>query len=60
MKRLRNHQKSYTDSTLSAMTKTQLIEHIRILEQNIDALQERCDNQTAYLHEITQTNNKEL
>lgn len=35
-----------------SMTKKQLIEQIRILEHNIDVVQEQCDNQYKLLMEF--------
>ena len=52
MKYLKNYQPTYTDNYLMSMTKKQLIEQIRILEHNIDALQERNDNQYKLLMEV--------
>ena len=52
MKYLKNYQPTYSDSYLMSMTKKQLIEQIRILEHNIDALQERNDNQYKLLMEV--------
>ena len=52
LEHLKNHQPSYSDSYLMSMTKKQLIEQIRILEHNIDALQERNDNQYKLLMEV--------
>ena len=45
MNYLKNHQPSYSDSYLMSMTKKQLIEHIRILEHNIDVVNEQSENQ---------------
>lgn len=52
LKYLKNYQPSYSDSYLMSMTKKQLIEQIRILEHNIDVVQEQCDNQYKLLMEI--------
>lgn len=52
LKYLKNHQPSYSDSYLMSMTKKQLIEQIRILEHNIDVVQEQCDNQYKLLMEV--------
>lgn len=41
-----------SDSYLMSMTKKQLIEQIRILEHNIDVLQEQSDNQYKLLMEV--------
>ena len=49
---LKNYQPSYSDSYLMSMTKKQLIEQIRILEHNIDVVQEQSDNQYKLLMEI--------
>jgi hypothetical protein len=43
--------KPYSDSTLMSMTKRQLIEQIRILENNIEAVEERTDRQYKLLTE---------
>lgn len=53
MNYLKNHQPSYSDSYLMSMTKKQLIEHIRILEHNIDVIQEQSDNQYKLLSRLT-------
>lgn len=53
MNYLKNHQPSYSDSYLMSMTKKQLIEHIRILEHNIDVIQEQSDNQYKLLLRLT-------
>ena len=52
MKYLKNYQPTYSDSYLMSMTKKQLIEQIRILEHNIDVVQEQCDNQYKLLMEF--------
>ena len=52
LEHLKNHQPSYSDSYLMSMTKKQLIEQIRILEHNIDVLQEQSDNQYKLLMEV--------
>ena len=52
LKYLKNYQPSYSDSYLMSMTKKQLIEQIRILEHNIDVVQEQCDNQYKLLMEF--------
>ena len=52
MKYLKNYQPIYTDNYLMSMTKKQLIEQIRILEHNIDVLQEQSDNQYKLLMEV--------
>lgn len=52
LKYLKNYQPSYSDSYLMSMTKKQLIEQIRILEHNIDVIQEQSDNQYKLLMEI--------
>ena len=52
LKYLKNYQPSYSDSYLMSMTKKQLIEQIRILEHNIDVLQEQSDNQYKLLMEV--------
>ena len=53
MKYLKNHQPSYSDSYLMSMTKKQLIEHIRILEYNIDVANEQCENQYRLLSKVS-------
>lgn len=58
MKYLKNHQPSYSDSYLMSMTKKQLIEQIRILEHNIDVIQEQSDNQYKLLSSIDSDKNK--
>ena len=52
MKYLKNYQPTYSDSYLMSMTKKELIEQIRILEHNIDVLQEQSDNQYKLLMEV--------
>ena len=52
MKYLKNYQPTYTNSYLMSMTKKELIEQIRILEHNIDVLQEQSDNQYKLLMEV--------
>ena len=52
LKYLKNYQPTYSDSYLMSMTKKQLIEQIRILEHNIDVVQEQCDNQYKLLMEV--------
>lgn len=52
LKYLKNYQPTYADSYLMSMTKKQLIEQIRILEHNIDVLQEQSDNQYKLLMEV--------
>lgn len=58
LKYLKNYQPSYSDSYLMSMTKKQLIEQIRILEHNIDVLQEQNDNQYKLLSSIDSDKNK--
>lgn len=53
MNHLKNHQPSYSDSYLMSMTKKQLIEHIRILEHNIDVVQEQSENQYRLLSRVS-------
>lgn len=53
MNYLKNHQPSYSDSYFMSMTKKQLIEHIRILEHNIDVIQEQSDNQYRLLSKVS-------
>ena len=45
LKYLKNYQPTYSDSYLMSMTKKQLIEQIRILEQNINVINEQGENQ---------------
>lgn len=52
MNYLKNHQPSYSDSYLMSMTKKQLIEHIRILEHNIDVANEQSENQYRLLSKV--------
>ena len=52
LKYLKNYQPTYSDNYLMSMTKKQLIEQIRILEHNIDVVQEQCDNQYKLLMEF--------
>ena len=52
MKYLKNYQQTYSDSYLMSMTKKELIEQIRILEHNIDVIQEQSDNQYKLLMEV--------
>lgn len=58
LKYLKNYQPTYSDSYLMSMTKKQLIEQIRILEHNIDVLQEQSDNQYKLLSSIDSDKNK--
>ena len=53
MNYLKNHQPSYSDSYLMLMTKKQLIEHIRILEHNIDVANEQSENQYRILSKVS-------
>lgn len=53
MNYLKNHQPSYSDSYLMSMTKKQLIEHIRILEHNIDVANEQNKNQYRLLSKVS-------
>lgn len=53
MNYLKNHQPSYSDSYLMSMTKKQLIEHIRILEHNIDVVEEQSKNQYRLLSKVS-------
>lgn len=52
MNYLKNHQPSYSDSYLMSLTKKQLIEHIRILEHNIDVAHEQSENQYRLLSKV--------
>lgn len=53
MNHLKNHQPSYSDSYLMSMTKKQLIEHIRILEYNINVANEQSENQYRLLSRVS-------
>jgi hypothetical protein len=53
MNHLKNYQPSYSDSYLMSMTKKQLIEHIRILEHNIDVANEQSENQYRLLSKVS-------
>lgn len=53
MNYLKNYQPSYSDSYLISMTKKQLIEHIRILEHNIDVANEQSENQYRLLSRVS-------
>lgn len=53
MNYLKNHQPSYSDSYLMSMTKKQLIEHIRILEYNINVANEQSENQYRLLSRVS-------
>lgn len=53
MNYLKNYQPSYSDSYLMSMTKKQLIEHIRILEHNIDVANEQSENQYRLLSKVS-------
>lgn len=52
MKKLKNYQPSYSASYLMALTKVELIEHIRILEHNINVQEEQIENQKKYIEEL--------
>lgn len=52
MNRLKNYQPSYSESSLMALTKVELIEHIRILEHNINVQEEQIENQKKYMEEL--------
>ena len=53
MNYLKNYQPSYSDSYLMSMTKKQLIEHIRILEHNIDVANKQSENQYRLLSKVS-------
>lgn len=53
LKYLKNYQPTYSDSYLMSMTKKQLIEHIRILEHNIDVANEQSENQYRMLSRVS-------
>ena len=53
MKYLKNYQPSYSDSYLMSMTKKQLIEQIRILEHNINVINEQSENQYRLLSKVS-------
>ena len=48
--------KTYSDSTLKALSKARLIEYIRYLEHNIQVVEERNDNQYKILLEMERGN----
>ena len=52
LKYLKNYQPTYSDNYLMSMTNKELVEQIRILEHNIDVLQEQSDNQYKLLMEV--------
>lgn len=49
VKILKNYQRTYTDSTLMGFSKAKLIEHIRVLEHNINVQEECIRNQREYM-----------
>ena len=53
LKHLKNCQPSYSDSYLMSMTKKQLIEQIRILEHNINVINEQSENQYHLLSRVS-------
>ena len=53
LKYLKNHQPSYSDSYLMSMTKKQLIEQIRILEHNVNVVNEQSENQYRLLSRVS-------
>ena len=53
MEHLKNHQPSYSDSYLMSMTKKQLIEQIRILEHNVNVVNEQSKNQYRLLSRVS-------
>lgn len=48
--------KPFTDSTLKAMTKKEIIECVRVAEHNFFAYKEANENQHKYLHELNAEN----
>ena len=52
LKYLKNYQSTYTDKYLMSMTKKELVEQNRIMEHNIDVLQEQSDNQYKLLMKV--------
>ena len=50
---LKNRQPSYSDSYLMSMTKKQLIEQIRILEHNVNVVNEQSENQYRLLSRVS-------
>ena len=53
LKYLKNYQPTYSDSYLMSMTKKQLIEQIRILEHNINVINEQSENQYHLLSRVS-------
>ena len=53
MEYLKNCQPSYSDSYLMSMTKKQLIEQIRILEHNVNVVNEQSENQYQLLSRVS-------
>ena len=53
LKYLKNCQPSYSDSYLMSMTKKRLIEQIRILEHNINVINEQSENQYHLLSRVS-------
>ena len=53
LKYLKNYQPSYSDSYLMSMTKKQLIEQIRILEHNVNVVNEQSKNQYRLLSRVS-------
>ena len=53
MEYLKNRQPSYSDSYLMSMTKKQLIEQIRILEHNVNVVNEQSENQYRLLSRVS-------
>lgn len=49
MKKLKNGQAIYSDSTLMKWNKRELIRHIRCLENNLEAEAEFLNNQAEYI-----------
>ena len=53
LKYLKNYQPTYTDNYLMSMTKKELIEQIRILEHNINVINEQNENQYHLLSRVS-------
>ena len=53
LKYLKNYQPTYTDGYLMSMRKKQLIEQIRILEHNINVVNEQSENQYRLLSKVS-------
>ena len=60
LKYLKNYQPTYSDSYLMSMTKKQLIEQIRILEHNINVINEQSENQYHLLSRVSDDERKSI